>query len=277
MIISLVAPIAQAQSGSSPVGRLESVIAGPASVTVRGWAVDADTSKPIKVWVTIDNKAARLRVANLRRPDVEGEHGKGPRHGFVVRVKAPPGTHNICVDGVSVGSGENRQIGCAAVSVEARTTDRVARPFGGIDRILSNGSEVNLKGWAIDPDSKRAISVDIYVDGVFVKSVKARKKRRDINRRYDMGKRHGFETSIKLESGAHEVCAHAINDGAGLNQMLGCGTAVTRGEGSRGGPGVVITPTGVVTPVLETHKKGWTVWTPCVDRARISRGTFVAG
>lgn len=281
LVAALFVPVTDAEAQAevfSPWGRLDSVTAGPSSITVRGWAVDGDTTKPIKVRVTVDGKAVKTKLANANRADAEPIHNRGPKHGYVVRVKASAGTHEVCVDGINAGkTGVTRNIDCARVSVEKRTANNVARPFGGVDRILSDGAEAELVGWAIDPDTKKPISVDVYVDGEYVKSTKARRKRNDINRSYDMGKRHGFKLRVDLGPGTHEICAHAINDGEGLNQKLGCGTAVVRGDVSRGGPGVVVTPTGIVTPVLETHNDGWTVWTPCVRTARITKGTFIAG
>ncbi len=262
----------------SPWGVLDSAAGGPNSITVRGWAVDGDSTRPIKVRVTVDGKRVRTKLANGNRADANAIHQKGNNFGYVVRVKASAGTHEVCVDGINAGpTGVTRNIDCAQVKVNAKTKVQAARPFGGVDKITSDGAKATLVGFAIDPDTKRPINVDIYVDGEYTKTTRAGRKRADIGRRYDMGKRHGFSTTVTLRPGTHEVCAHAVNNGEGLNRKLGCGTAVVRGDVSRGGPGVVITPTGIVTPVLETHNDGWTVWTPCVRTARITKGTFVAG
>ncbi len=277
LLFALLPTVASAQEGNWPWGEVESVIAGPSSVTARGWAVDSDTSKPIKVRLTVNGKVVRTKKANGHRADKADRHGKGVRHGFVLRATVKPGTHKICVEGDNIGSGEDTELGCRTVSVEKRTKKRVARPFGGVDRIVSDGNTAELAGWAIDPDTRKPISVDVYVDGEFAKSVKAKEIRKDINRLHDMGKNHGFTASVQLKPGKHEVCAHAINNGEGLNRNLGCGVAVVGGNPSRGGPGVVITPTGIVTPVIETHSDGWTVWTPCTRTARITKGNFIAG
>ena len=269
-----------AQNGEvfSPWGVLDSAAGGPSSITVRGWAVDGDSSRPIKVRVTVDGVKAGVKLANGNRADANEIHQKGNNFGYVVRVKATAGRHEVCVDGLNAGrTGVDRNIDCATVNVNARTKVEAARPFGEVNSITSDGAQAELVGFAIDPDTKKPISVDIYVDGEYEKTVRASRKRNDVGRRYDMGKRHGFKATVTLGPGTHEVCAHAINNGEGLNRQLGCGTAVVRGDVSRGGPGVVITPTGIVTPVLETHNDGWTVWTPCVQTARITEGQFIAG
>ncbi len=262
----------------SPWGALDTAAGGPSSITVRGWAVDGDSSRPIKVRVTVDGKRMRTKLANGSHAESNAIHQKGNNFGYVVRVKASAGTHEVCVDGINAGStGVTRNIDCATVKVNARTKVQAARPFGSLDQLTSDGTKASLVGFAIDPDTKKPINVDIYVDGEYVETTRAGRKRNDIGRRYDMGKRHGFSTTITLSPGTHEVCAHAVNNGEGLNKNLGCGTAVVAGDASRGGPGVVITPTGIVTPVLETHRDGWTVWTPCVRTQRITKGTFIAG
>lgn len=277
-LLSPSSAVAQDDEVFSPWGRLDSASGGPSSITVRGWAVDGDSKKPIKVRVTVDGKTARVKRANASRADANAIHQKGNNFGYVVRVKASAGTHEVCVDGINAGrTGVTRNIDCKTVKVNARTRVQAARPFGALDEITSDGSQAKLVGFAIDPDTKKPINVDIYVDGEYTQTTRAGRSRADINRRYDMGKRHGFADTVNLRPGTHEVCAHAVNNGEGLNRKLGCGTAVVRGDASRGGPGVVITPTGIVTPVLETHNDGWTVWTPCVRTARITKGTFVAG
>jgi hypothetical protein len=100
-----------------PIGNLEAVSVSPGSVSVRGWAIDPDVTRSIKVHVKVDGVAVGT-VASGSRPDVAAAFpGYGPDHGFSKSVTASPGAHQVCAHGINVGSGRNTLLGCRTVTV----------------------------------------------------------------------------------------------------------------------------------------------------------------
>ncbi|MBW8761706.1 MAG: hypothetical protein JF592_03860, partial [Microbacterium sp.] len=81
---------------------------------------------------------------------------------------------------------------------------------------------INVRGWAIDPDSASATSVHLYVDSSSV-AVLADRPRTDLVAHYPLyGEKHGFETKLMASPGRHSVCAYGINVGPGAPALLGC-------------------------------------------------------
>ncbi len=67
----------------------------------------------------------------------------------------------------------------------------------------------------------------MYVDGVWNASSTAGSDRPDVGAAFALsGPLHGFDDTLSLPPGPHEVCAYAINTGLGAsNKSLGCKTA----------------------------------------------------
>jgi hypothetical protein len=94
-----------------------------------------------------------------------------------------------------------------------------------------NGDHVQVRGWTVDPDTTAPIAVHVYVDGQNRGSYTADAQRPDVAQALPAwGARHGFDLSILVTPGVHEVCVYAINVGSpAVNPSLGCRTADTRG------------------------------------------------
>ena len=101
----------------APRGALDTVGRpnGGGTLRVRGWAFDPDTAGPINVHVYVDGvgrgihdrepEPARHRRASSRvgdRPTASTSRSAG----------SPPGQHQVCVYGISVGGGSNTTLGC---------------------------------------------------------------------------------------------------------------------------------------------------------------------
>ncbi len=133
-------------------------------------------------------------------------------------VKTPAGPHVICA-GVVDGN-RLRSVGCEHVVAPART------PFGALEAAHAGPGLVRLVGWAIDPDTDGHVNVKISVNGSFVRTIKAKRRRRDIDRRYNgtFGENHGFDVKIDVPDGS-EICVYAANRKAGKGSvLLGCST-----------------------------------------------------
>ena len=98
-------------------GSLDSTVATPGKITVRGWAIDPNTSGPVMVHVYAYGEAAQALTANTYRPDVGRIHGTGDNHGFSGTVKASAGTHPVCVYAIDSWKGSNPLIRCQSVTV----------------------------------------------------------------------------------------------------------------------------------------------------------------
>lgn len=201
----------------NPFGGIDATANGT-SVRVRGWAIDPDTTQSIPVHLYVDG-VGRAVSANVVRNDVGAAYpGYGAAHGVDTTLELSPGQHSICAYGINSGAGGNALLNCVKVTVEDRS------PFGGTD-VSVEGTQVRVRGWAIDPDTTDPIAVHVYVDGVGKAVVKADVQRPDVARVYPaFGAAHGIDTLVDVGSGTHQVCSYGINQGAGSNVSLGCYT-----------------------------------------------------
>lgn len=98
-----------------PFGAYESVARAPGGspdIVATGWAIDPDTTSPIKVQVSVDGRVSTV-IANVNRPDVAAKYpGAGAAHGFVTDIVEPStdGEHNVCVSAVNVGGGSHATV-----------------------------------------------------------------------------------------------------------------------------------------------------------------------
>lgn len=96
---------------SDPVGLVESAVAGPFGLIVRGWAVDPDTTAPIRVTITINGRSFDVLA--------DGEAGDPTRngHGFSMVRLARAGTYEVCATARNVGDGADEALGCQDLRV----------------------------------------------------------------------------------------------------------------------------------------------------------------
>lgn len=100
-----------------------------------------------------------------------------------------------------------------------------ANPFGSLDAVtVAVDGKVAVKGWALDPDTTLPVPVHLYVNKGFGASLVANTPRADVGRAHPLhGPNHGFVATLSLPTGAHNVCAYAINIGPGNNNpAFGC-------------------------------------------------------
>ncbi|WIE81155.1 GH25 family lysozyme [Curtobacterium sp. MCSS17_016] len=107
-------------SASSPHGALDTAKVTAAGVTIGGWAIDPNTTSPIKVHANVDGRTVQTLTASTTRNDVARAYPKsGAKHGFTGTVPVPAGKHTICTTGVNVGAGTNATVGtCKTVTVK---------------------------------------------------------------------------------------------------------------------------------------------------------------
>ncbi|MDQ1743152.1 MAG: peptidoglycan DL-endopeptidase CwlO [Pseudonocardiales bacterium] len=107
----------------SPSGALEAARAQSAtSIGVRGWASDPDDrAASIKVVAYLDGAAAATVTASVPRPDLVSSQQVGPNAGYSFSIPASSASHNVCLWAVNIGVGNNKFLGCAALSTPAVT------------------------------------------------------------------------------------------------------------------------------------------------------------
>ena len=96
-------------------------------------------------------------------------------------------------------------------------------PFGSLDSVTDASNGTVLRGWAVDADTTAAIGVHVYVNGRPAAAATANTYRPDVNGPFPgSGVNRGYEISLDLADGRYDVCAYAINVGAGNNVLLAC-------------------------------------------------------
>ena len=201
-----------------PIGGIESISGRVGGISVRGWALDPETSGTIGVRIKIGTDTYRLTAAD-RRDDVGSRYpAYGASHGFAGDIDLPAGSYTVCVVANNVDAGANRFLGCPRVTVPG------GDPYGAIDSWQPVAGGVRVSGWAIDPDVAAAISIRVKSGAGFVRATAAQERTDlgDFNAVY--GTAHGFSAVLPLEPDTHVVCVAANNVGAGVNRTLGCTT-----------------------------------------------------
>jgi hypothetical protein len=205
----------------NPFGSLDAAnVTAPGTVAIRGWTLDPDTHGGVNTDAYVDGHPNKRMVADDPRGDIGRTFaGFGDRHGFSATLHMAGGSHQICTYGINVGFGSgNPALACRQVSLPT------GPPYGSVDAVHMTGiGQVMVRGWAIDPDTVDPVRVDMYVDGKGAASMTADADRPDVARIYSMyGPAHGFQTTLKLSGGTHQVCVFAINLGPGGNTLMSC-------------------------------------------------------
>jgi hypothetical protein len=114
-------------------------------------------------------------------------------------------------------------------------------PVGTVDSVKATVGNINIQGWAYDPETSSApIEIHVYVNNEGT-AAKTTVNRSDVNNVYRITGDHGFNINIPLNSGGNKnVCIYAINTGPGAHNLMKC-VDVTLPSGS---------PTGVLDSVV---------------------------
>lgn len=207
---------AQAQPAGGITGNYDGFsITSPNQTRAVGWAMGPNANEPVQVAVTVNDRPFATVRADLYRKDVDAAFpGRGLSGWSVSLNSLPAGEHKVC----AIAGGVSQ--GCKQVYRHANSL-----PTGNYEGVTQSGpGKVAVRGWALDPDTKNAVDLHIYVDGKFNKAVKADTSRKDVGRvRPGYGDNHGFRTDVTVAGGSRQVCVYAINIAAGNNNpLLGC-------------------------------------------------------
>jgi hypothetical protein len=208
---------------NNPFGKLETAGQRPTGVTVSGYAIDPNTTAPVTVWTFVDGVVAAKTVASLARPDLATSYpSSGTDHGYSVLLPLATGSHRICVWAINLGPGVNLQLGCSTVVVQNN-------PIGNVESVGQVLTGVQVNGWAIDPNSTGAVTINLSVDGKHVSAVSAAAPRPSLLSHFPYaGANHGLSTVLNIAAGTHTVCADAVNIGLGVSTRLRCWNVTVR-------------------------------------------------
>jgi hypothetical protein len=151
---------------ADPVGAWDVTTARPGAVRLAGWTADPDRAYDpdaaigdVRVsmdgvdWGDLHTGAARTDVA-------AAVPWAGPKAGFDQTIVALPGTHQICLFSLNLGTRgiQNLTLGCRTVSVAGVTPAGVGDPRGSLDGfhaqwIATFFTVLDASGWAWDPCS----------------------------------------------------------------------------------------------------------------------------
>lgn len=213
---------------AAPVGWVEAYTETEAGdLRISGWVFDPSTpTTPTAAQVYVDGHGVSV-VSNLNRPDIAAAYpAAGAAHGFSTDVHVAAGTHGICVYGWNLGiGGTSPLLRCATVTLQYKA------PLANVESITAiGGGQVRASGWAFDPSvPTAAATIHVWVDGRPTMAVTADQARPDVGRFYaGIGDSHGFDQTLTLSPGTHQVCVFALNLGvAGPNVLQRCENVTT--------------------------------------------------
>lgn len=202
---------------AQPFGTLDEVVSVHGGVHVRGWAIDPDTNDPIDVHIYVDGVYRTSARADNDRPDVDAVYHRGANHGYTVFLGTET-VGRITVYAINAGGGNNPELGSASPPVSAI-------PKGSLDEVRGGPDGVNLRGWAMDPDTREPVAVHIYRNGAFLAAATANASRPDVDAVFGNGAEHGFDVRVPVGSASDSYAVYAINYGSGGNPQFGSSNA----------------------------------------------------
>jgi len=162
--------------------------------------------------------------ADQPRPDIAAAFpGAGSAHGFTTTTApAAAGANSLCVYGYNIGiGGTNPVLGCSEVKLEYKA------PIANVELIGAAGpGQARVVGWSLDPSvPTEPVTMHVWVDGRPAQALTGDLQRPDLQRIYpSAGTAHGFDGTIAMTPGDHQVCVFAINNGVpGPNVLMACG------------------------------------------------------
>lgn len=146
-------------------------------------------------------------------------------------------------------------------------------PRGSISEVRAVGGGVEVTGVVRDSDSARPVSYELLVDGTVVREGTA-------PRPSGVGRSATFNAIAPAGDGLHRVCLRLLDNRFGA-RTVDCATATTAPPNTvnaavaSAAKGVLISPSGIVMPILGGSAGSYRVKTPCGDEIRYSDGTLV--
>ncbi len=229
----------------NPVGVLDSAVASPSLVRLRGWAGDPDGTPTTQLRVYFDGNLVANETAALPRPDVKAAlPALSTTTGFDISLASLPGTHFICVYAQNSGRQglQNSTVGCVTRFVPGIQPPGPHDPRGNLESVFQSGNGppstfdpiYTASGWAYDPDTTGPINVVIRTLAVpadpfvppSVGNLTTGVARPDVQAAFPgAGPNAGFSApgaTATFSVRAYYICAYATNTGPGADRLIGC-------------------------------------------------------
>lgn len=213
-------------AGDKPVGAIQSGFKEDGFWTLSGWALDPINTGFASVSLYVDS--VLMDSYSASDPAVvfpRGEYsGWDTDRDFRFWWTTTPGSHNACVVATSVDGKRTTQLGCFA-HYEFATRN----PVGAVDSVRKNSSsQVQVSGWALDPDVNGPVDIYVYIDQGLAMSARTDIQRADVTKAYPgYSSTFGYSipVSVNASKATQEICVYAVNQGGGTaSTRLGCQT-----------------------------------------------------
>ena len=166
---------------------------------------------------------------------------------FSGSLPLPAGRHVVCAAAIGPAPDFRPALGCG-------TVDAPGAPFGHLDGLHGSVGRIEVRGWALDPQTAGPVQVQIRRNGTLVATVRADRHRDDLGAdAHHYGTDHGFDAAIIAEPGRNHVCVKVLGVGAGGDTHVGCAEiehAVPATDTRSIAPGTGVRPTIPAIPLV---------------------------
>ena len=172
----------------------------------------------------------------LQRMVIESRDGRGPFGGRITALRVECTSGNARITGTSaLAMGMRHRMWQPVGGSTPPPSGGGSNPKGNLERIAAVGTNVELGGWAFDPDTTDPIEIHVYVDNGGTNLGPAALPRPDVAAAFPgAGENHGFNASVSIGVGQRRVCVYAINVGGGSHTLLACRDVVGVANNARG-------------------------------------------
>ncbi|MEP7019606.1 MAG: SpoIID/LytB domain-containing protein [Pseudonocardiales bacterium] len=208
------------QADQRPVGQFEGFTpVAPRIMQMSGWTFDPDhTDLPGQLVLTVDGVSRPGQYTTTRRADVQRAYGTVTSTlGFSVRVRVGAGPHTACLYGVDRDGLGRRALGCRTAWMPDVLGSLAAATRTGLHT-------VRVTGWSFDPShGANQGRIQVRVDGIARSIMLTTLARPDVQRTYlTAGNTFGYDLTITLTPGTHQVCVHGVDQDGHGSVPLGC-------------------------------------------------------
>lgn len=208
-------------AGGTPTGVVDGASAVAGKLTIRGWAIDRDSTSATQVQVRVGGKTLGTLNANQQKNGLNAAMpGYGDAHAYNGSVTGfPAGQQTVTVWAKDLSNGAWVKIASKAVQ------QATGYPWLAVDEVSSKApGKLVARGWAIDPDTTGTVQVHFYLDGKGLASIPANLTKSGLNSaKPGYGDQHAYRLDRNgIGAGTHKLCIIAINVGPGSSNASIC-------------------------------------------------------
>ncbi len=204
-----------------PFGSLEATRQNPTGITINGWALDPDSTSPIRVDVYADGIGLGSTTAGVTRPDIDAAYHDGAQHGFTASFALGQGSAQRLRLRHQRRPRLNTLIFCKTINLDFS-------PVGYYDAAMrTTDTSITVSGWAADQNTTSPLTVQITLDGAAAGTATTGTARPDVAAAVGAyAANSGFSATLSTTDGEHIICLTAVNVGMGNDTSLGCKTVI---------------------------------------------------